>query len=95
MWATVKACRTRTVTGETFHSTYEMLAKDIAPLVIGKNPFHIENIHRLMAEAVCYAPSGQLHYEQNRLLLSERPGLGVEVDERVVRELSVFSAVLS
>ncbi|WP_431809299.1 mandelate racemase/muconate lactonizing enzyme family protein [Brevibacillus agri] len=47
------------VTGETFHSTYEMLAKDIAPLVIGKNPFHIENIHRLMAEAVCYAPSAK------------------------------------
>ncbi|MGG1658062.1 mandelate racemase/muconate lactonizing enzyme family protein [Brevibacillus sp. NRS-1366] len=47
------------VTGESFSSTYEMLAKDIAPLVIGQNPFDIEKIHRIMAEAVYAAPSAK------------------------------------
>lgn len=37
---------------------------------------------------------GTLVFEQNRLKLTERPGLGVDVDENVVRELAVCSALI-
>lgn len=47
------------VTGETFSSTYEMLVKDIAPLVLGANPFDIEKVHRIMGQAVYCAPSAK------------------------------------
>ncbi|MED4911579.1 dipeptide epimerase [Brevibacillus centrosporus] len=47
------------VTGETFSSTYQMLVNDIAPLLIGENPFHIERIHRLMSNAVYHAPTAK------------------------------------
>lgn len=47
------------VTGETFFSTYEMLARDIAPLLLGANPFDIEAIHQLMASAVYHAPTAK------------------------------------
>ncbi|KQL46051.1 mandelate racemase [Brevibacillus choshinensis] len=47
------------VTGETFSSTYEMLVKDIGPLLIGENPFDIEKIHRIMSSAVYHAPTAK------------------------------------
>lgn len=47
------------VTGETFHSTYEMLIKDIAPLLIGENPFSIEKIHQIMSSAVKHATTAK------------------------------------
>ncbi|WP_103105538.1 mandelate racemase/muconate lactonizing enzyme family protein [Brevibacillus reuszeri] len=47
------------VTGESFYSTYEMLSKDVAPLLIGENPFAIEKLHKIMAATVYHAPTAK------------------------------------
>lgn len=47
------------VTGETWESTYAVLTKYLAPLVIGENPFHIERIHNRMAETLYGVPTAK------------------------------------
>ncbi|MGE5703182.1 MAG: mandelate racemase/muconate lactonizing enzyme family protein [Clostridia bacterium] len=47
------------VTGETFDSTYNMLVKDLAPQLIGENPFNLERIHAVMSSVVYHATTAK------------------------------------
>lgn len=47
------------VTGETWESTWSLLLHQLAPLVIGENPFQIERIHEKMADRVYGAPAAK------------------------------------
>ncbi|WP_421617535.1 mandelate racemase/muconate lactonizing enzyme family protein [Brevibacillus sp. TJ4] len=47
------------VTGETWEGTFSLLLHQLAPAVIGENPFQIERIHEKMATTVYAAPSAK------------------------------------
>lgn len=47
------------VTGETWESCYHMLVHQLAPEVLGENPFHIERIHEKMNQTVYGAPAAK------------------------------------
>lgn len=47
------------VTGETWEGAYSLLKHQLAPLVIGENPFQIERIHEKMAETVYGSPAAK------------------------------------
>ncbi|MDC0764012.1 dipeptide epimerase [Brevibacillus sp. AG] len=47
------------VTGETWESTYTMLVHNLAPVVIGENPFDIERIHEKINQAVWGVPAAK------------------------------------
>lgn len=47
------------VTGETWEGTFSLLLHQLAPAIIGENPFQIERIHEKMAEMVYAAPSAK------------------------------------
>ncbi len=38
---------------------------------------------------------GNLHYDVPFICLTEKPGLGVDVDDEVIKELSAFSTVVT
>ncbi len=47
------------VTGESWESTYAMLIHQLAPVVLGENPFDIERIHQVMNQTVHGAPAAK------------------------------------
>lgn len=47
------------VTGETWESTYAMLVHNLAPVVIGENPFDIERIHEKLDQTIWGAPAAK------------------------------------
>ncbi|WP_235848328.1 mandelate racemase/muconate lactonizing enzyme family protein [Litchfieldia alkalitelluris] len=47
------------VTGETWESTYQVIRNELAPLVLGENPFSIDYIHKKMNERIYAAPSAK------------------------------------
>lgn len=47
------------VTGETFNSTIEVLKTDLAPTIIGENPFRIEWIHEKMNRKIYGVPAAK------------------------------------
>ncbi|GAB3805935.1 mandelate racemase/muconate lactonizing enzyme family protein [Virgibacillus kimchii] len=47
------------VTGETWHSTFEVLRHELAPLVIDGNPFNINFIHQKMNEKIYGVPTAK------------------------------------
>ncbi|MET3290216.1 UNVERIFIED_CONTAM: L-alanine-DL-glutamate epimerase-like enolase superfamily enzyme [Brevibacillus sp. OAP136] len=47
------------VTGETSASTYAMLEHDLAPALLGQDPFQLERVHERMNAIVKYAPSAK------------------------------------
>lgn len=47
------------VTSETWESTYQVIVNELAPLVIGQNPFNINVIHDLMDQKIYQAPSAK------------------------------------
>src|SRR5699024_12824948 len=44
------------VTGETWESTYEVIKNELAPLLIGENPFSINQLHQKMDLKIYQAP---------------------------------------
>lgn len=47
------------VTGETWESTLQIVEHELAPLVLGENPFNINLIHKKMNEKIYEAPSAK------------------------------------
>ncbi len=47
------------VTGETWESTYSLLVKTLAPILIGENPMEFEKLHEKMDKAVYQAPAAK------------------------------------
>ena len=47
------------VTGETWESTFQIVKQELAPLIIGENPFSIDAIHKKMNEKIYGAPSAK------------------------------------
>lgn len=47
------------VTGETWESTYEVIQKELAPLLIGEGPFNIDAIHRKFNAQIAGVPSAK------------------------------------
>ncbi|WP_203363855.1 dipeptide epimerase [Bacillus sp. REN10] len=47
------------VTGETWESTYQIIQNELAPLLIGENPFSIDRIHKKFNGAVSEVPSAK------------------------------------
>lgn len=47
------------VTGETWHSTLQVLKHELAPLLLNENPFDIDRIHRMMNHKIYGCPSAK------------------------------------
>ncbi|GKV64018.1 MULTISPECIES: mandelate racemase/muconate lactonizing enzyme family protein [Sporosarcina] len=47
------------VTGETWESTYHVIEKELAPLLIGESPFSIDKIHQQFAKKILGTPSAK------------------------------------
>ena len=47
------------VTGETWHSTYDVIVHELAPLLIGKSPFQIDAIHQQWDAQILGSPSAK------------------------------------